>query len=206
MQADKELAVHYCDAHIFGDSAMAGHSNMEFTPSRGEATFQSLVSKDCTVLNCAAMSRRDAVLRAGMFDESLRYGEDIDLWLRIALQRGRIGYRRDVLARYRSRTDSVSANVVRMIEGYLRVLNSIRGRQDISREDARVVDRQIVVETASLDLHKAKEAMRLGNAKTAVYHLERANHYFHKLKIAISILFLRAMPRLFLSSYRRFAN
>jgi glycosyltransferase involved in cell wall biosynthesis len=206
MQADKDLTVHYCDAVIFGDTAWAGHSNMELTPSNGEATFHTLVSKECTVLNCAAISRREAVLRAGAFDESLRYGEDIDLWLRIALQGGRIGYLRKKLARCRLRADSVSANVVRMIEGYLRVLNSIRNRKDISREDCDLVDRTIRIETASLDLIKGKEAIRLGNAETAVHHLERANTYYHRLKIAISILFLRTAPRLFLSSFRRFAN
>ena len=206
MKADEGLAVHYCDATIIGDTPRSGHSSMEFTPSNGPATFHTLVSKACTVLNCAAMSRLDAVLRAGMFDELLRYGEDIDLWLRIARQGGRIAYRYDALARYRLRSDSVSANVASMIEGYLTVLNSIRNSEDISRADADFVDRQILIETAGLDLLKGKEAMLLGNARKALHHLERANAYFHRLKIAMSILLLRVAPKMFLSSYRRFAD
>ena len=123
MQSDPKLDVHYCDALIFGDTPRAGHTVMEFTPSTGDATFERLVTRECTVLNCATLSRRQAVLRAGMFEESLRHGEDIDLWLRIARQGGRIGYQRKTLARCRLREDSVSADVARMIEGYLRVLN-----------------------------------------------------------------------------------
>jgi glycosyltransferase involved in cell wall biosynthesis len=206
MQAGKDLAVHYCDAIIFGDTPRSGHKSMEFTPSNGPATFQNLVSKGCTVLNCAAMSRREAVLGAGMFDESLRYGEDIDLWLRIARQGGRIAYRYDALARCRLRSDSVSANVARMTEGYLTVLNSIRNSEEISQADADLVDRQIMIETAHLNLLQGKEAMLLGNAKKALHHLERANAYFHRLKIAMSILLLRVAPKMFLSSYRRFAD
>ncbi len=206
MKADADLAVHYCDAIIFGDTLRSGHKSMEFTPSRGPATFQNLVSKACTVLNCAAMSRRDAVLRAGMFNESLRYGEDIDLWLRIARQGGRIAYRYEALARYRLRPDSVSADVARMTEGYLKVLNSIRNAEDISRTDADIVDRQIMIETAHFDLLEGKEAMLRGNAKKALHHLQRANAYFRRLKIAMSILLLRVAPKIFLSSYRRFAD
>ena len=206
MQSDPSLAVHYCDAMIFGGSFRTGRSNMEFTPSNGEVNFRSLAARDCTVLNCAAMSRRDAVTRAGMFDESLRYGEDIDLWLRIALQGGRIAYSRRILARYRLRPDSVSANEARMTEGYLRVLDSLSASGRLSREDIDFLDRQIVIEKAGLDLLKGKEAIRLGNAESAVQHLASANLYFRRLKIAISILFLRVAPRLFLSSYRRLAH
>src|SRR5260370_33221135 len=122
---------------------------MEFTPTKGDATFHALVRKDCTVLNCAALSRREAVLRAGTFDESLRYGEDIDLWLRIARQGGRIGYQRKILARCRLRADSVSANVARMIEGYLRVLLEIRRAPGLRPADIDVLDRQLDVEKAS---------------------------------------------------------
>ncbi|MGA2596002.1 MAG: glycosyltransferase family A protein [Bryobacteraceae bacterium] len=206
MQADEGLAVHYCDAVIFGDTPRSGRKSMEFTPSNGPATFHNLVSKACTVLNCAAMSRRDAVLRAGTFNELLRYGEDIDLWLRIARQGGRIGYRYEALARCRLRSDSVSADVARMTEGYLTVLNSIRNSEDVSRADADFLDRQIMIETAQLNLLQGKEAMLLGNAKKALHHLEMANAYFHRLKIAISILLLRVAPKIFLSSYRRFAD
>ena len=203
MQANPDLAVHYCDAVVFGDTPRSGRSVMEFTPSTGEATFRSLASLDCTVLNCAAMSRRDAVLRAGKFDESLRYGEDIDLWLRIARQGGRIGYQRKILARFRLRPDSVSTDVIRMTEGYLKALNSIRNSPGISGSDADFLDLQIARGVASLDLLKGKDALRRGDTETAVQYLESANAHYHRFKIGVSIFFLRAAPRLFLSSYRR---
>jgi glycosyltransferase involved in cell wall biosynthesis len=202
MQAYPDLAVHYCDASICGDTPRFGRSIMEFTPSKGKATFQTLVTRDCTVLNCTAISRRDAVLRVGMLDESLRYGEDIDLWLRIARQGGHIAYRGTVLARCRLRSDSISANVVKMTEAYIGILNSIRGSNGLSSADADLLDRQIQIETAGLDLLKGKDALGRGDAEMAVHHLERANTYFRRLKIGISIFFLRIAPRLFVSSYR----
>jgi glycosyltransferase involved in cell wall biosynthesis len=206
MQADLSLDVHYCDAVIFGDSPRSGHTVMEFTPSKGDATFHGLVRKDCTVLNCAALSRRESVVRVGMFDESLRYGEDIDLWLRIARQGGHIGYQRKPLARCRLRADSVSADVARMIEGYLRVLTEIRRAPGLLPTDVEVLDRQIEAEKASLDLVKGKEALRRGDVETAVQHLEKANAYLHQPKITASLFLLRLAPRLFLSFYPRVGN
>jgi glycosyltransferase involved in cell wall biosynthesis len=202
MRADPGLDVHYCDAKFFGDSPRCGRSVMEFTPSKGEATFHRLIRRECTVLNCAALSRRESVVRVGMFDESLRYGEDIDLWLRIARQGGRIGYRRRILARCRLRADSVSADVDRMFEGYLRVLAEMKRRGKLTPSDIEVVDRQIQSEKACLDLHRGKEALRQGNVETAIQHLQKANASLRQPKITVSLSLLRFAPRLFMGFYR----
>jgi glycosyltransferase involved in cell wall biosynthesis len=202
MQADPDLAVHYADAVIFGDVPRKGRRIMEFTPSRGEATFHRLIRRECTVLNCAAISRREAVLRAGLFNESLRYGEDIDLWLRIARQGGRIGYQTRVIARCRLRGDSVSADVERMTEGYLRVLGEIRQSPNLQLGDIQVLDRQIASENASLDLIKGHKALQRGDVGTALEYLGKANAFFRKPKIGASLLLLRMVPNLFLSLYR----
>ena len=206
MQADPGLDVHYCDAVLFGDSPRCGRSVMEFTPSSGDASFHRLMQRKCTVLNCAALSRRETVVRAGMFDESLRYGEDIDLWLRIARQGGRIGYQRKTLARCRLREDSVSADVDRMIEGYLRVLEETRRCPDLTPADIDVVDRQIESEKASLDLVRGKLALRKGDVDTALQHLQKANARLHRPKIAVSLFLLHFAPGLFLSFYRLFGQ
>lgn len=206
MQADPGLDVHYCDARIIGDSPRSGHSVMEFTPSKGEATFHALVRKDCTVLNCAALSRKEAVVRVGMFDESYRYGEDIGLWLRIARKGGRIGYQRKVFARCRIREDSVSADVARMIEGYLRVLSEIRSSPDLTPCDIEVLDRQVAAERAELDLMRGKEALRRDDVEAAVEHFQKVNAFRRQPKITASLFLMRHAPNVFLSLYRRAGN
>lgn len=206
LQADPGLDVHYCDARIFGDSPRSGRRVMEFTPSNGDVTFHALLRKDCTVLNCAALSRKETVVRAGMFDESFRYGEDIGLWLRIARQGGRIGYQRKALARCRIRGDSVSADVGRMIEGYLRVLCQIRSSPNVTPFDIEVLDRQIAAERAQLDLIRGKEALRRDDVETAIEHFRKVNVYRRQPKITASLFLMRYAPKMFLSVYRRAAN
>jgi glycosyltransferase involved in cell wall biosynthesis len=206
LQADPGLDVHYCDARIFGDSPRSGRCVMEFTPSNGDATFHALIRRDCTVLNCAALSRKETIVRVGMFDESFRYGEDIGLWLRTVRQGGRIGYQRKVLARCRIRGDSISADVARMIEGYLRVLSEIRSSPNVTPSDIRVLDRQIATERAELDLMRGKEALRENDVKTAIEHFQKANVYRRQPKISASLFLMRYAPKMFLSLYRRAAN
>ena len=206
MQADPELAVHYADAIIFGDAAFRGRTCMEFSPSKGEATLHRLITRECTVLNCAALSRREAVLRAGMFDESYRYGEDIDLWLRIVHQGGRIGYQRQVVARWRRRPDSISANSAGMIEGFIRVLAAFRQSSDLTPLDVELLNRQIDAEKAHLNLLYGKQALQNGDVTVARRRLQEANAYFRRPKIGVSLFLLRVAPKLFLRSYRRLAN
>jgi glycosyltransferase involved in cell wall biosynthesis len=52
--------------------------------------------------------RRQVVLEAGGFDESMRRGQDMDLWLRIALRHPQIGYSRRLGAIYWRRPGSIS--------------------------------------------------------------------------------------------------
>jgi glycosyltransferase involved in cell wall biosynthesis len=52
--------------------------------------------------------RRQVVLEAGGFDESMRRGQDLDLWCRIALRHPRIGYSPHLGAIYWRRAGSIS--------------------------------------------------------------------------------------------------
>ena len=203
MQADPTLDVHYTDAVIFGSSAYTGRSVMEFNPSHREVTFQRLITRECVVVVCAALVRREAVFGAGLFDPSLRRCEDVDLWLRIAQRGGRVAWKPRRLARYRVRGDSLSADALRMVETYLQVLAKTKRIAALTPSDHEVLDRQITFEHATLDLLKGKEALLTGEAPKAMRYLQRANTRFHRLRITLTLLLLRLAPRLFVNLYRR---
>jgi glycosyltransferase involved in cell wall biosynthesis len=65
--------------------------------------------------------RRKCIEEAGLFDESRRYVEDWDLWVRIAL-RCRLGYTRKVCELKREHADGLSADGERMTLAFIDIL------------------------------------------------------------------------------------
>jgi glycosyltransferase involved in cell wall biosynthesis len=93
----------YADALLFGDSPDAGKTYMQTAPSEGPVTFLSLIRGECNVITSGVVARRQLVVEAGAFDESLRNSQDFELWARLARGGARIGYQREALLRYRCR-------------------------------------------------------------------------------------------------------
>ncbi|MBN1200761.1 MAG: glycosyltransferase [Anaerolineae bacterium] len=90
---------------------------------------------------CTPLIRRQAVLDAGGFCETIRSAHDWDLWLRLAAQH-RFAFINEALARYRVLPHAMHTDPVRMSEARLRVIQ--RARDYPGRErcmDAAAYDR-----------------------------------------------------------------
>lgn len=187
----------YPNALFVGDRLLAGRRFMDVCPSEGEVTFARLVLRHCTVM-VSATARREAIIRAGMFDESLRTSEDFDLWLRLAKQGGRIAYHRRVLVRYRRRPGSLSSDPMRICQGHLRVLEKAEQTLALTSAEARAVKRAHASCTAHLRLIEGKRALLAGDARGAIVALSEANRLLKQRKIALALLLLRVAPRAFM--------
>lgn len=194
LEADPAIAMVYADARIVGDVPEAGRTVMEFCPSEGEVTFEALVTQRCTVHICVSVCRRDALLRAGLFDPAFRRAEDVDLWLRIVRQGGRIVYQRRVLGCYRRQAGSLSSNRVSMLEGFLAVLAKAANDPETTPAQREILRRQCVTERANLELQKGKAAFLAGDSKGAVDHLSQANLEHKSIKLTTALMLLRMAP------------
>jgi hypothetical protein len=194
LEADSSIDMVYADARITGDVPEAGKTVMDLCPSVGEVSFERLVTRQCTVHICVSVCRRETLLRAGLFDPVFRGTEDIDMWLRIALQGGRIAYQRRVLGCYRRHAGSLSSNRVSMLEGFLAVLAKTAGDPHLTVAQRETLERQCAVESASLELQKGRDAFLAGDAEAAVSHLKRANTSHKSLKLATVLMLLRVAP------------
>ena len=79
-------------------------------------------SRTCVFPVHAALTRTATVRAVGGFDETLRGGEDWDLWLRIARTGAAMFVRRDVLAFYRQRDGSTTRRADLMIRALAQVI------------------------------------------------------------------------------------
>jgi glycosyltransferase involved in cell wall biosynthesis len=195
MRSDPSIDVLYSDARIFGDGEGVGRTLMDMCPSEGEVTFERMLTQECNVLICAT-ARRATVIRVGMFDESLRSSEDFDLWLRIIKSGGRIAYHRQILARYRRRPSSLSADPVWMCEHILQVFDKTHRTMTLVPHEREVLERQRARFHAMLSLHEGKRAFAKGDYPAAIQNLTEANSFLKKPKIKVSILMLRSAPGL----------
>jgi glycosyltransferase involved in cell wall biosynthesis len=200
LERDPSIDVLYPDAVIFGDSPHAGRRSFELSPSTGEVTFERVVTQECNV-RVFATARRETVLRAGLFDESLRSSEDFDLWLRVLKAGGRIAYHHKVLARYRRRDGSLSANTVWMCNHILKVLEKVESLP-LSDSERKAVVREQARWHATLQLEIGRQEFLTGNASIAADRIAEANRYFRRRKLTFVVALLRLAPRLLLRAYQ----
>lgn len=200
IQADPTIDVLYPNVIMFGDSSEAGEEFMTICPSNGEVTFERLLLQECNVSNCS-IARRETILRAGLFDESLRSVEDFDLWLRVIKQGGRIAYHREVLARYRRRSGSLTANPIWLSKHILKVLAKVKQTMDLTASEHITVENQLEHFHALLRLHEGKHAFFSGDTAGAIDGLTEANRFFRKRKVSFTVMMLRIAPRFLLRAY-----
>ena len=200
IEDDPTIDVLYPNALIFGDAADAGRKIMEICPSEGEVTFESLVTRRCTVM-AYALVRRETILRAGMYDESLHCSEDFDLWLRIVKQGGRIAYHHRVLARYRRRQGSHTSDPVWLYGNILKVLDKAERTMTLTERESETLRRERKKFHAMLRLSEGKRAFFKGDIKAAIEGLTEANAFFKSRKTATVLWLLRFAPRLLVTVY-----
>ena len=200
IQADATIDVLYPNVMMFGGTSEAGEEFMTICPSSGDVTFERLISQECNVSNCS-IARRETIIRAGLFDESLRSVEDFDLWLRVVKKGGRIAYHRDVLARYRRRFGSLTADPIWLSQNIIRVLDKVNQTMELTPSERASVDLHQQRFRALLSFHKGKHAFFSGDTAGAIDGLTEANRFFRNRKTAITLMMLRVAPRLLLRAY-----
>jgi glycosyltransferase involved in cell wall biosynthesis len=193
LEADRARDLVYSDAIISGDTPLAGRRFMEKAPSDGPVTLVSLLEQRCTVPLSTVVARRAAVVAAGLFDETLRRGQDFELCLRLAHRGASLAYQPIVLAEHRARADRLSGDALQEIERALNVLDRF-GRAHVLPVDARTALRvRAMALVDRLEVEQAKRRMLEGNFAAAKYHLAAPRR--QPLKLRAARLALWVAPR-----------
>ena len=186
----------YAAALLFGDAPWPeGTTFMDRSPSDGPVTLESLLDIKCTVVVSTVIMRKDLVEQAGYFDESDRnIVEDFDLWLRLARIGTRIGYQKKVVAKYRYRSDSISASRIKLHEAAVKVLNKTRHGMTLNASEKEALDRTEQKIQSILMLERSKNAIVSGELGTARAILSKARETNSSWKIPVALLMLRTFP------------
>ncbi|OLE53667.1 MAG: hypothetical protein AUG51_12465 [Acidobacteria bacterium 13_1_20CM_3_53_8] len=201
LSKNPSLDLIYADALLVGDSPLSGRTFMDICPSRGATTFESLLSWDCTIITSCTVARRQSLIDAGLFDASFYYCEDFDLWLRLAHKGGQLDYQQQVLARHRLHGASLCADEARQLEGEIGVYEKWLRESSLSTEMKQLTRAQMQHRRAELDLAHGKQKLLDGQYANAREAFARANAFFHKPKLSITVVGLRLAPQLFRRLY-----
>lgn len=192
-----EFDLVYCNARFFGDSIYDGKEYMDVCPSNGEATSVAIISRRCHVFT--SVTARKEVLRSFGFDESLLFCEDFDLWLRLTAAGHKIGYHRKVLVYYRKHGTSLSANLKRMAEYNVEVLNKSLPLWPEGSEEVRALLQARTRKLIEIEMSQGKQSLRERDVPSALIHFQAANGYSKSAKISAVISLLKLSPILVLA-------
>lgn len=206
LERDPTLDLVYGDTVNFGDLAHEGATTMAANPSEGLATFESLVLCKCTVVSSTVVARRQALIDAGLFDESFIQGEDFDLWARLAYHGGRIDYRKHIHARRRIHDGNLTADIIASFGGQVRALRKLMKELDLPEDLRKEMQREVERCDAAMALAKCKQDLVARRYNEAVVELQRANAAYRSRKLQLVLYLMRRMPRLVRRMYLKQQN
>jgi glycosyltransferase involved in cell wall biosynthesis len=194
-EEDPELDMVYADALQLCD-AKAKKTFMEDCPSQGPVSFDALVVERCQIPISTVVARKDAVVRAGMFDESLARCDDYDMWLRSSLHGAKIAYRRTVQARLNvGRADSLGQSRSKMMEAYWRILDKIGQTPQLSDSERTLVHNRAAEIRARYLLEEGKQQLLERHPERARELFAEANLNLRLPKLRVAIRGLEVAPQ-----------
>jgi glycosyltransferase involved in cell wall biosynthesis len=127
LETPKDLVCH--GEHFLWDGGR--RKTVTYGPAR-RATYRELLYRRNCLSTSAVVVRREALLRAGGFDENPSFvtAEDYDLWLRLAREGCVFGFTDEVLGEYRMHSANATKAADRYLAGVSAVLKSHFDRQD----------------------------------------------------------------------------
>lgn len=168
---------------------------MKRCPSHGEATFGSLLVERCQIPISTVVARRDAIMKAGMFDEMLLRCDDYDMWVRTAFHGAKIAYSQKVQARMPvGRPGSLSQSRARMAEGYVTILEKYQTSLPLQPADREVVEKRTAQIRAKYFLEEGKSKLSQREFAEAHKALAKANEYYRKPSIGLTVFGLGVAP------------
>ena len=143
----------------------------EVRPNQQGWLLKELLLRSVFFFASAAVVRRECLEKVGPFDESLRWGEDADMWLRLARAGYAFGYLDQPLLQYRIHADSMTAHVSpQQVQGWTDVLKKFFADPELPA-DIRALEAEAY---SVLHYETAGRYYRAGAIALAQHHLRQA--------------------------------
>ena len=190
----------WSDGWISGESGHAGRRYLESTESVARPSFASLLAQTCTVLTSAVVARKAPIDAAGGFDESLRRGQDFDLWLRLAHRGAQMHVLTEPLVVRRVVATGLSGDCETQLRRVITVLLGITRKLPLDAQELAILDQRLAFLKSRLEIELAKQALRDRDVVAARSHLQQVT-VISNWKVRAARLALRVAPGLVREAY-----
>jgi glycosyltransferase involved in cell wall biosynthesis len=192
-EQDPALDLVYSDGWV--DTPDWSRRFMEMCPSRGPATFEALVVERCQIPVSTVVAHRRALEKANFFDESLARCDDYDMWLRAAFWGAKVGYSREVQARFSgNRPGALGTSSIKMTEAYWQILEKTLQALPLDEKQRHLVQQRAAEARARYLLERGKVELGEGRLREARELLSESNMHFQKTKLTLVLLGLKIAP------------
>jgi len=129
----------------------------ELNLSEGELSFETIFYP-CPITASTVLAKKSVLIQAGLFDESMKYGEDWDMWMRVALH-GPIGYIPEPLVFFRVHRANQSTVLSTPEEADRWLEDRLRSHEKVFRLWTGSTEALSRFRSRAIALHLAKAAM-----------------------------------------------
>ena len=189
-----DLDLVYCNALSVGDPT-APSEFMERCPSHGQADFQALASDRCQIPISTVVVRKDALDRAGLFDESLLRCDDFDMWLRAAFHGAKIAYTRKIQVQLNEgRPGSLGISRSGMSEAAWKIFDKAAKTLPLSKDDRVLVEKRSADFRALYFLEEGRFKLHQKQFDEARSCFKQANSYLRRPKLSFVLAGMAIAP------------
>jgi|SRR5580692_141324 len=201
---DAALGLVYSNNMQFRDGEAIGKA-FDTVPQTGPVTLDSLLAERCTVNTSSVVVLRQAVLDAGLFDETLRRCEDFDLWLRLASRGVRMSYDPEVQVLHRL-GHGLSSDFEGMKRARAEVYRRAAVNLSLTETQQSIVAAKLKAIEVQIEVEAAKDHLQQGRFGEARFAIRRANSMSPSLKLRLVAAGLRFCPLLLRWSYEGYVQ
>jgi glycosyltransferase involved in cell wall biosynthesis len=193
----------FADAVLTGDSTSGDLTYMQVEPPSGEVTPESLLAVTVSVLTSTVLARKAPILEVGLFEKTLRRGQDFDLWLRLAKAGARFAYTHEVLGHHRIVGSGLSGGVISQLERTLSVIQTVKERMPLTDTEEAALQVNLKRTLRELATETGKKRLLERDFSGAIDSFNEAQKLEHIWKVRLVCLGLRIAPDIVWRIYNR---
>jgi glycosyltransferase involved in cell wall biosynthesis len=204
LSQNQELGLVYANAlHYRGDTLVG--TAFDRVPQSGAANIESLLSEQCTINTSSVVVLRSVLIQAGLFDETMCYCEDFDLWLRLAGMSIGMEYDREVQVGHRL-GQGLAASRELMKKGRARAYEKFAASAAVRDSQRSIIASRLKVLNFEIHVERAKERLLAGSYREALSEVRLARAIGEEPKLRWAELGLLCFPSGLRWAYRTYTQ